>query len=393
MNLSLSVEDARRFLVNYHFHPQTIPAVFDHLGTVQYDPLNPIGQNHDLVLQARVPGYRVGDWQTYVYEQRQAYDAWDKQACLVPMSDWPFRALGRKHYRTWHDHGVLDQHPGAAAAALAELERRGPLSSIDFEDRSRILDGHSWLGPTRIKRILRALAADGTLVTHHREGNRHYFDVAERVIPARYFQTEPLCDLAAYHRWIVLRRHQAAGMLRPGSDQSIWSSCGDKAARLKAISELVEAGDLVEARVGEKRAAYHLPASSLDFLSARESAPTMRFLAPLDHLLWDRRQLSAVFGFDYAWEVYKPERARQYGYYVIPVLYGDRFVARFESKLEGGTWRLINWWWESNVKPDAEMLDALAEAARRFREYLGADRIAVPVGATGAVWAGLASAG
>jgi uncharacterized protein YcaQ len=80
MTVHISREQARRFLVAYHFAPTDIPGVFARLGTVQYDPINPVGRNPDLVLQARVPGYRVDDWQAMAYQDRLIYDAWDKQS-------------------------------------------------------------------------------------------------------------------------------------------------------------------------------------------------------------------------------------------------------------------------------------------------------------------------
>src|ERR1700745_2272574 len=109
--IHVSREEARRFLATYHFTPTDLPGVFTRLGTVQYDPLNPVGRNPDLVLQARVPGYRVDDWQSLAYDQRQIYDAWDKQACLVPIADWPKRALIREHYRPYHDAEILAKEP------------------------------------------------------------------------------------------------------------------------------------------------------------------------------------------------------------------------------------------------------------------------------------------
>lgn len=82
MMMQLSREQARRLLASYHFRPTDVPGVFTRLSTVQYDPLNPVGRNPDLVLQARVPGYRIDDWQSVAYKQRLIYDSWDKQACL-----------------------------------------------------------------------------------------------------------------------------------------------------------------------------------------------------------------------------------------------------------------------------------------------------------------------
>ncbi len=80
MIVHLSKEEARRFLAQYHFKQTDLAGVFDRLGTVQYDPLNPVGRNADLVFQARIPGYQVDDWQKAAYTERTIYDAWDKQA-------------------------------------------------------------------------------------------------------------------------------------------------------------------------------------------------------------------------------------------------------------------------------------------------------------------------
>src|SRR6266581_2086022 len=190
MTLTLSRAEARRFLATYHLTPTDVPGVFERLGTVQYDPLNPVGRNPDLVLQARVPGYQVDDWQKTAYTDRLVYDAWDKMACLVPMSDWPRRAWLRTHTYNLHPR-LLEEQADAVAAALAELDARGPLSSLEFADQSYFTDRSAWYGPKRIKHILRALWDRGLIVTHHRQGARHYYDRAERVIPPEYLNAQP----------------------------------------------------------------------------------------------------------------------------------------------------------------------------------------------------------
>ncbi len=375
--LTLSIPEARRFLVHYHLALTDIKGVFDRLSTVQYDPLKPLGRNPDLVLQARVPAYRVDDWESYVYQERQAYDAWDKQACLVPMSDWPKRALTRANHQPGDDHAVLDEHPEAVRAALTAIDRKGPLSSLEFEDRERIGGHGSWLGPTRIKRILRALWSRGELVTHHRQAGRHYYDRPERVIPHMYRQ-EVGWDEKAYQRWILARRHQAVGLLRPQAEAAIWSVCGNGAARAEAIHDLTETGDLAPVRVGEKGTLFHLPAAALPLLHAPTMEPRAVFLGPLDSLLWDRKAVQYLFDFHYIWEVYKPPVNRRWGYYVLPVLYGDRFVARFDSRFQGGIWSILRWWWEGEKPPTEEVVVAVRRAAISFAAYLGAGTVALP---------------
>jgi hypothetical protein len=101
--------------------------------------------------------------------------------------------------------------------------------------------------------------------------------------------------------------------------------------------------------------------------------------------MWDRKLLRWIFDFDYVWEVYKPAAERTYGYYVLPVLYGDRFVARFDPAFDKKTRQLTitNWWWEEGVRPDEAMQTALAVCFRAFVHYLGAERIRLGEKVTG----------
>ena len=376
MTLTLSREQARRFLALYHFTPTDIAGTMARLATVQYDPLNPVGRNADLVFQARVPGYQVDDWQKVAYTDRHIYDAWDKQACIVPVSDWPMRALIREKYRPYHDREILQAEAGAAEAILKMIDERGPLSSLEFEDRQRVGGNNSWNGrQTRTKRILQSLWACGLVVTHHRQSGRHYYERPERVIPTHHFQVPPLLDAEAYLRWILPRRVQAMGLLPRTAEATIWSSCGDSAENKRALAQLVAEGVLTIVHVGEKALPYYMLTSTLPLLDAAPLEPRLLFLGPLDSMLWDRKTLRYIFDFDYIWEVYKPEPQRRWGYYVLPVFYGDRFIARIDSRLEKGIWTISRWWWEEDVAPDSAMLEALQLAMTQFAHYLRTDDV------------------
>lgn len=364
--------EARRFLAAYHFTQADLPAILGRFGSVQYDPLRPMGRNHDLVLQARTPGYRVGDWEEAVYGRRLLYDAWDKQACLVPPADWRYRAVYHRHFERAWQRRILGPHADTVGRTLAELERKGPLSSLDFEDQSRVEAwSGSWYGPKLVKQVLRALWDTGRVVTHHREHGRHVYALPELVIPR-----EHLCAPAASReeslRFLVLRRHQSAGLLRFGAESALWSLPASAAERREIVTALVASGDLTAVDVDGDR--YHLRTADLSWAGGIP-ARRMVFVAPLDGLMWDRKAVSRLFGFDYVWEVYKPESERRWGYYVLPVFYGSEFVGRLEGRLEGGTWRLERWWWEPGATPAGELLDAFGRAAHDFAAYLRAERV------------------
>ncbi|MBS1249544.1 MAG: hypothetical protein MAG431_01124 [Chloroflexi bacterium] len=120
------------------------------------------------------------------------------------------------------------------------------------------------------------------------------------------------------------------------------------------------------------------PLPTLDKITTQApSPPQAAFIAPLDNLMWDRKSLTWVFDFEYVWEVYKPKEKREYGYYVLPVIYGDRFVARFQPVFdkENKALAIQNWWWEEGVKPDAAMKSALHTCLMDFRAYLQAESV------------------
>lgn len=375
--IHISREQAQRFLATYHFTPTDLPGVFTRLGTVQYDPLNPVGRNPDLVLQARVPGYRVNDWQHAAYTDRLIYDAWDKQACLVPSSDWPFRAATRELYRPYHDSEILQTDAELAAQVLAAIDAQGPLSSLEFEDKAHYGLPGSWVGSTRINRILRAMWVGGVLVTHHRKSGRHYYDRPERVVPPQHYNAPLVTDLHDYHRWIMARRFQSVGLLRSTGEACIWSACGTGAERKHAIHRLVEEGTLTPVHVGEKKWPYYMPSNALPLLDAPLPSPRVLFLGPLDSILWDRKAIVQLFDFDYTWEVYKPVEQRRWGYYVLPIFYKDRFIGRLDSRLDGSTWNIAQWWWEADVTLDDELCAALSVAMREFMRYMGASSVKV----------------
>jgi hypothetical protein len=172
----------------------------------------------------------------------------------------------------------------------------------------------------------------------------------------------------------------------------LWGKSGDawlgmpgikSVERNRAISRLVKEGRLHQVQVAGISQAFYMRSDDRHaletLLELSGPPPRAAFLAPLDNLIWDRRLVESLFGFSYRWEVYKPREEREYGYYVLPVLYGDRFVARFEPGRDKQSGDLIvqNWWWEPGVRVSGRMRSAIISCFKRFSRYLGADLIRV----------------
>lgn len=350
--------------MRYHFATcATQMDAYDRLRSIQFDPIAPVGCNHDLVLQARVPGYKIGDWQKPVYEDRLAYDGWDKQASLVPFDGWPVRRVLHKRHGERGFQRKLDDHAEAVYAILKELRERGPLMprECQFQERKEEWKG-SWHGPNLSKQVLRALWHTGQVMTSGRRNGHHVYDLTERVVPARLYAKPILSDVDAM-RELVLERHRATGLLRPTASYEVWSYMysPERAAHLEKLNA---SGEIVPVEV-EGMKAHATP----DFVSLLDR-PTLErrvvFIAPLDQFMWDRKLIEHVFGFDYVWEIYVPEPKRRWGYYVLPVLFGDELVARVEFWRRNGVLEIRQWHFE---RGDLQV-DFLPELERSLRQFM-----------------------
>ena len=397
-NRTISPAVARRFLVKRHLltPPRSLPAepesvlrVMDRLGSFQFDPLEVAGRNHDLIVLARVAGYRRAWTDAHLYETRSLYETYNKGLSIVPTAEMPWYRLTWDRNREEHQRGSLDEHAPLVEELLDRIRREGPLSSTDMEPRAAI--EWFWRPTNQIRALLEALAMSGILGLSRREGNRRVYDLVERLFPAELLaQTHPVDD---QRRHKLLSRFRAHGLLGTSGQAELWYGLGAGADRPRLRGDLVDAGAIVPVDVEELRGTRFVVTCDLDDLEAAERevaagdppggvAPGVAFLAPLDPLVWDRDLLRRLWSFDYIWEVYVPEKKRRWGYYVLPLLYGDRFVGRIEPRIDraAGTLRILGLWWEDGFDPMADpgFAPAVAEAIRAHRDFGGLERVAWP---------------
>jgi uncharacterized protein YcaQ len=298
------------------------------------------------------------------------------------VEDWPY--FQRRRDAAMRRHGAS---PGPVRSILPKARRaimeRGPLSSIDL-DFNQTIDW-SW-APTRLARaVLESMYFWGELVIHHKVNTRKVYDFANRHIPAELLSaSDPNVTEEQFHDWYVLRRIGGVGLLWNKAGDAWLGMPGIKSKQRKAALErLLEQGKISKLHVeGMKLPLYMRSEDRVtlnETLDSSASSSRAVILAPLDNLLWDRRFVEQLFDFSYIWEVYKPVAERRYGYYVLPILYGDRFVARFDPGHDKKNGALIikNWWWEPGVKQSKRMQFELVRCFKRFLSFLGADQLRI----------------
>ena len=388
--LTITKQQARRFILAHQglwppYELEGKAGVLEFIrrvGCIQFDPLNIVGRNPELVLQARVSNFRPVMLQELLYKDRKLLDGWDKNMSIYHMEDWPY--FHRRREAAKRNPG---RSPGPVRSILPRvrkaIEERGPLSSIDL-DFNQTVDW-SW-APTRLARAaLESMYWGGELVIHHKLNTRKVYDFASLHIPEELLSaSDPHETEEQFHDWYVLRRIGGAGLLWDKSGDAWLGMFGMKSVERKAaLSRLLKQDKVVEVGVkGVKLPLYMRSEDKMLLTKTLDSSrPSSRavILAPLDNLLWDRRFVKELFDFYYIWEVYKPVAERRYGYYVLPILYGDRFVARFEPGQDKKNGALIikNWWWEPGVKRSERMHAALRYCLKQFLDYLGAEHLQI----------------
>lgn len=378
--LMLTKAQVRRFLLTYQglygdyrfSGKEGILSYINSVGCIQFDPLNVVGINPQLVLQSRIKSFKIELLYQLLYKERVLIDYWDKNMSILPAQDWPYFSRYRNQHRFW-----CENHHEVVENVRNEFIKRGPLCSADLDYNEKI--DWPW-GPARMSRaVLEGMFNAGMLSIHNKSGTRKYYDLAERCIPEYILSAqEPNLTEEEYYEWHTLRRIRSIGMLWNRPSDAWLGMMGFKSSqRNNAFERLISENKITEVKVeGIKNALYyptecHYILEKVLNTEARNNRSSI--IAPLDNLLWDRNLINELFSFEYRWEVYKPEPERKYGYYVLPVLYGDRFVARFEPKKhrDGSPLIIKKWWWERDIKVTTAMKLSIIKCFERFAGYLG----------------------
>ena len=348
-------------------------------GCIQFDPVDVCGKNAELTLQSRVKGFRKSMLAELLYKDRLLVDYPDKELSIWPVEDWPYfssyRDRSRKLGKTFKGISKLRNQ------AVSYIGENGPVTSSTLPIEGEIFwhssmhwSGHWDRKSPAARSILEQLYTDGELVIHHKNGSRKFYDLAEKHIPSEILDAKNPCrNEYDFLCWRVLRRIGAVGLLWDKNSTAFLGLYINAETRKKILSDLVKAGKICAVMVeGIKQPFYYrsedeeLMNSILD--GSADLKPRMAFIAPLDPLMWDKQLISSLWDYVYSWEIYTPAEKRKYGYYTLPVLFGDSFVGRIEAApdKENGTLMVKGLWWEPGVRQTKKLNSALDKTLKEF---------------------------
>ena len=384
--MKVTPETARRYLVARHSvaparslqgGPDAVLEVIRRLGSIQFDPIAVAGRNHDLMLHARVAGYEPA-WCDELYERRKIFETTNKALSFIPASEVPWYRVnaGRKGQR-FHA-AALAENAAVATRVLERIRADGPLSSADFERKSGATKDWFGMPENAVRSVLEAHTVAGAIGLARRDGNVRYYDIVERLLPAELLAQEVPEREQLRHK--QLSRHRAHGLLGAGGAGGTFARIADPDVRRELHKEICELGELVPVEIEGMRGKRFVPAEEVPLLEAPpEPPPSVAFIAPFDSLLWDTALLAKLFDFDFVWEgFFKPEK-RRWGYYVLPILFGDRFVGRIEPRIdrEAARVEVLGVWWEEGFAPRRAdgFVEAMRDGLRAYLRFAGAERL------------------
>ena len=389
---SLANEQLRRFLIVYHGLScpkpfkglQGIKEFVKRVGCLQYDPLNVVGRNIDLILQSRIEGYETWMLEKLMYQDRELIDGWDKMMAIYSREDWPYFKRIRERSKAGIE-SMLESRSSLKVRDYVDeireyISKNGPClaNKINLGKAERGRWGHGRISGAAMDYMFNM----GTLGVRERKNVQRVYDLIENLLPEELLKAEdPFHSDRDFYKWYVKRRIGSIGIYWDRSGEG-WLGyfLMDKKLRLELLNELCQEGELIRIQIDSFKENFYIRKEDYPILLTsleKEIQNKVSFLAPLDNLLWDRKLLKSIFDFQYTWEVYVPATKRKYGYYVLPVLYGDEIVARFEPENHKGSGPLIikNWWWEEGFTVTEEVKKEEIASLESFCRYLNASGV------------------
>jgi uncharacterized protein YcaQ len=359
---------------------------------LQLDPLQVVARSQDLKLHSRVLDYTPGMWEAVAYQRRKFFD-WGGWLAARPMDELPhWRVVMRRERDRGPDidtriHKMGRDHAEAIAEMRAILRERGSVNNRDFETATRTRT-QSYRGRKDSALALYYLWRTGEVMTHHRENFERVYALTEAIAPAHLIRES---DEAEADRFLIKKEVSFSGLSRLNRASDSWQRGVPFSKARHILDAMLADGDIIEVQVEGWKAVHYALGSDArllrDLSAGRvpkawkplETTTTEEvvFLAPLDPVS-ARGRAKVLFGFDYVWEVYKPEHQRRFGYYALPILWGDRLVARFDSKLDRttNTFVILGLWLEDKaLGKDEAFAAALAGGFARLVIFLGAGKL------------------
>jgi uncharacterized protein YcaQ len=352
------------------------------LGMVQLDSIGVVCRAHHHILWSRQTAYRSSDYDKLLNEDRAVFEHFSHDAVILPMSTYPYwkrqqsRRAAQYKKAAW---GKAMAGKYTREHILNHIGEHGPVCSRDFTIKGvkpAKKSTQAWSRPAH-KLVLDYLWLSGTLSVSHRTKFTKFYDLTERVIPKVYREVE--ISKSEQINWLCETALNRLGVATAIEIQRFWEACDLPEVQAWLIKPTIEIIPLEYRDACNNKVQAFAPAS-IEEWSPQLGKPStrLRIVSPFDPVVRDRARLLRLFDFEYRIEIYTPAAKRKYGYYVFPLLEGDRFIGRIDVRAnrETDTLETNGWWLEPGVKPSTARIEKLTKELERLSKLAGVSRTA-----------------
>ncbi|KPL06642.1 hypothetical protein AMJ86_07700 [bacterium SM23_57] len=355
-----------------------VAQTIEKLGYIQIDTINVIERAHHHTLWTRRPDYHQDMLHQLQAVDRRVFEYWGHAASYLPMSDYRYylpkmRNFMKSESNWWRN--WMKKHGHLMKPVLERIRNEGPLSSKDFEPPPGSTRGPWWdWKPT--KAALEILFWQGDLMISERRNFQRVYDITERVLPQGIDTRDP--DEDELGQFLVRRALSAYGV---ATEKEIRDHihAANKNVISKSINDLIVTGKVIPINIeGNTKTPYYTLTESIEkSANLTPTASQVFLLSPFDNLIIQRNRTTRLFGFDYALECYVPPAKRKYGYYVLPILWGEQFVGRLDPKVDRRKKTLIirHLILEPDFSPSGEFLSAFVGKLSDFSRFNQCEKI------------------
>ncbi len=364
--------------------------IINKLGYVQIDTISVINRAHHHILWSRKNDYKEKHLHDLQAKDKLIFEYWTHAMSFIPMQDYRYALPRMENFNKPKSKWLKYRHNQSKKFFVPVLERiknEGPLSSSDFEnDTGR--KGGTWWEWKPAKTALEYLFWKGDLMISERKKFQKYYDLSERVLPENVDTRFPSKKELSYY--FVRRALSSLGIatekeilkfMQPGKTSVSDLQIADKKSITKAIDELHESGEVIPLTIeaDHKLKNFALSQSINTAKNKKKFSSNIHLLSPFDNLIIQRERTKRLFDFDYSIECYVPAPKRKFGYFVVPILWGDKFVGRFDPKAERSTNTLFinNIVFEDIQIDHDELIPKLSSALWKFASFNGCDKIVI----------------
>ncbi|MEI2387147.1 crosslink repair DNA glycosylase YcaQ family protein [Breoghania sp. JC706] len=393
MTLLIQNRDARRLLIDAQglsipprsrLSPNELYALIEKLGFVQLDSIQTVERAHHHILFARTQGYRQTDLKRLHERDRVLFENWTHDASVIPARFFPYWkhrfARNRDRLLERFTNWQREEFAHMIGEVLAHIRDNGPTMARELgNDTGPKKSNEGWWEWHPTKTALEYLWRTGALAIVRREGFQKVYDLTERAIPREHFERE--VSQGDFVEWACSSAMERLGFATPAEIAAFWDLVTLEDAKAWCADSLA-AGALFDVDVENAdrttRSAFARPDIAEAIAAAPEAPSRLRVLSPFDPLIRDRARTERLFGFRYRIEIFVPEPKREYGYYVFPLMEGDRLIGRIDMKhhRKESELRVSGLWWEPGVRKSAGRTAKLEAELDRIRAFTGAERLA-----------------